>query len=154
MEGELDEHAAKCRAHGNRAGIALHLSRISGYNWPQSSANIEAIMEKPNAYQLPSDPVTVYLDRYTAKRLLLALTQALEPGQDYYKKKSKKGKGGGYMKGMKLSKKGKGAPYYGLKMTKSHPTYGLKMSKSHHPGRYRKVVLRIPAAPPMSPTGY
>jgi hypothetical protein len=77
-------------------------------------------MEKGNVYQLYGDSVPIYLDRYTAQRLLLALTQALDPQdyQKYYKKKSKKGKGWG-QSGMKLSKKGyKGAPTYGMKLTK------------------------------------
>jgi len=76
---------------------------------------------KSNIYQLPSESVAVYLDRYTAQRLLLALTQALEPGdyQKYYKKKSTKGKGWGGQTGMKLTKKG----------YKSNPTYGLNLTK-------------------------
>ncbi len=77
-------------------------------------------MDKAYVYQIPSESVAIYLDRYTAQRLLLALTQALDPQdyQKYYKKKTKKGKGWG-ASGMKLSKKGyKGAPTYGMKLTK------------------------------------
>jgi hypothetical protein len=76
---------------------------------------------KSNIYQLPSESVAIYLDRYTAQRLLLALTQALEPEdyQKYYKKKSTKGKGWGGQTGMKLTKKGyKSTPTYGLNLTK------------------------------------
>jgi len=89
-------------------------------------------MKIANAYQQPSGSVPIYLDRYTAQRLLLALTQALEPGggKDYYKKKTKKGKGWGLDSGMKLTKKGyKSAPTYGMKLSKSTPTYGMKLSK-------------------------
>jgi hypothetical protein len=85
---------------------------------------------KSNVYQIPSESVAVYLDRYTAQRLLLALTQALEPanGDDYYKKKSKKGKGQSSYSGMKLSKKGKkDAMMCGLKLTKGGEPTGVKM---------------------------
>ena len=77
-------------------------------------------MGKSYTYKPPSETVAVYLDRYTAQRLLLALTQALEPGEsDKYCKKSKKGKGWDAKSGMKLTKKGyKSTPLSGLKLTK------------------------------------
>lgn len=80
-------------------------------------------MPKSNVFELPEESVTIYLDRYTAQRLLLALTQALEGGGDYYKKKSKKGKGWDGKKG------GKGPMTYGIKLTKGGDYGGgLKMS--------------------------
>lgn len=84
-------------------------------------------MGKSNTvYELPGESVAVYLDRYTAERLLLALTQALEPGtgQKYYKKKpGKKGKGWGGQSGMKLTKAYKSTTTYGLNLTQSGGTY-------------------------------
>ncbi len=67
-------------------------------------------MGKSNvAYELPSEAVTIYLDRYCAQRLLLALTQALEPGggSKYKKKPWKKGKDWGGQIGVTLTKGGK-----------------------------------------------
>ena len=56
--------------------------------------------------QYPSggDYVTLRLDRYAAERLLLSLTQALEPAMGYRKKPpGKKGKGStGRQTGLKL----------------------------------------------------
>lgn len=68
-------------------------------------------MGKSNAVmQYPSgDYITLHLDRYTAERLLLALTQSLEPSMRYRmsqrgkKDPGKKGKGSmGLKSGLKL----------------------------------------------------
>jgi hypothetical protein len=109
-----------------------------------------------DVYDDLSESVTVYLDRYTAQRLLLALTQALEPAdyQKYYKKKSKKGKGWDPQTGMKLTKKGyKSTPTYGLKFTKGAGKYGGTMGATKMGPKTAYVAPKSPKATVMAPKG-
>jgi hypothetical protein len=109
---------------------------------------------KSNAYDLPGESVTVYLDRYTAQRLLLALTQALDPQdyEKYYKKKSKKGKGWDPNSGMKLTKKGyKSTPTYGLKFSKDTGKYGVTMAAPKVVPKTAYVAPKSPKANVMAP---
>ena len=90
--------------------------------------------------------VALWGDRHIPATVIAQQARALESGGvGYYKKKWKKGKGGGAYTGMKLSKKGyKNPTMIGLKLGKSGGGYGIAKG-----GGKGAIKVSMPASKPV-----